>query len=95
MGNMKYSTLAKYCIMLFCGEKFRDLTHFLSFPRKLLQLPVTLPISGMLDSNIHGKTYTVTKQFAKIMKLLPQNKAILWRPRITRILRQSRDASFS
>ena len=40
-----------------------------------MQLPVTLPISGKLDSNIYGKTYAVTKQSAKTMKLLPQNKS--------------------
>ena len=51
--SMKYPTLAKYCIMLFCSEKFHDLIHSL----ELLQLPVKLPISGTLDSNIHGKTY--------------------------------------
>ena len=39
-----------------------------------MQLPVTLPISGTLDSNIYEKTYAVTKQSAKTMKLLPQNE---------------------
>ena len=37
------------------------LTSSLSFPEKLLWLPVTLPILGNLDSNIHGKTFAVTK----------------------------------
>ena len=72
--SMKYPTLAKYHIMLFT-VKCCDLMHFLSFPGKLLQLPVTLPISGMLYSNIHGKTCAVRKQSAKTMKLLPQNKS--------------------
>ena len=71
--SMKYPTLAKYCIML-SVVKCCDLMHFLSFPGKLLQLPVTLPISGMLYNNIHGKTCAVRKQSAKTMKLLPQNK---------------------
>ena len=69
--SMKYPTLAKYRIMLFT-VKCCDLMHFLSFPGKLL---VTLPISGTLYSNIHGKTWAVRKQSAKTMKLLPQNKS--------------------
>ena len=46
-------------------KKFHGLTSFLSFPEKLLRLPVTLLILGTLDSNIHGKTFMVTKQSAK------------------------------
>ena len=72
--SMKYPTLAKYRIILFT-VKCCDLMHFLSFPGKLLQLTVTLPISGTLYSNIHGKTCAVRKQSAKTMKLLPQNKS--------------------
>ena len=47
-------------------KKFHGLTCFLSFPEKLLRLPVTLPILGTLDSNIHRKTFTVTKKTAKL-----------------------------
>ena len=50
-------------------KKFHGLTSFLSFPEKLSRLPVKLPILGTVDSNIHGKTFAVTKQFAKTAKL--------------------------
>ena len=50
-------------------KKFHGLTSFLSFPEKLLRLPVTLPILGTLDSNIHGKTFAVTKRSAKTAKI--------------------------
>ena len=53
-GKHEVSYTGKIPYNAFCGEVF-DLMHFLSFPRKLLQLPVTLPISGILYSNIHGK----------------------------------------
>ena len=49
-----------YCFC-FTVKKFHGLTSFLSFPEKLSRLPVTLPILGTLDSNIHGKTFAVTK----------------------------------
>ena len=49
-----------YCFC-FAVKKFHGLTSFLSFPEKLSRLPVTLPILGTLDSNIHGKTFAVTK----------------------------------
>ena len=48
-------------LLLFRDEKFHGLTSFLSFPEKLLQLSITLLILGTLDSNIHRKTFTVTK----------------------------------
>ena len=55
-------SITTYCVLLlFRGEKFHGLMPFLSFPEKLLRLPVTLPILGTLDSNIHRKTFTVTK----------------------------------
>ena len=47
---------------------------FLSFPKRILWLPVTLPI---LDSYIHGKTFAVTKRSAKTAKLFHhETKAI-------------------
>ena len=54
---------------MFHGEKFHGLTSFLSFPKKLSRLAVTLPILGTLDSNIHRKTFMVTKRSAKTAKL--------------------------
>ena len=58
-------------------KKFHGLTSFLSFPEKLSRLPVTLPILGTLDSNIHGKTFAVTKLSAKTAKLFhSETKAI-------------------
>ena len=45
-----------YCFC-FAVKKFHGLTSFLSFPEKLSRLPVTLPILGTLDSNIHGKNF--------------------------------------
>ena len=63
--------------LLFCGEKVLWFNIFLSFPEKLLRLPVILPILGTLDSNIHGKTCVVTKQSAKTVKLFhSKTKAI-------------------
>ena len=53
----------------FAVKKFHGLTSFLSFPEKLLRLPVTLLILGTLDSNIHGKTFAVIKRSAKTAKL--------------------------
>ena len=50
-------------------KKFHSLTPFHSFPEKLSQLPVTLPILGSLDSNIHGKNFVVTKRSTKTAKL--------------------------
>ena len=49
-----------YCFC-FVVKKFHGLTSFLSFPEKVSRLPVTLPILGTLNSNIHGKTFAVTK----------------------------------
>ena len=49
-----------YCFC-FAVKKFHGLTSFLSFPEELSRLPVTLPILGTLDSNIHGKTFVVAK----------------------------------
>ena len=61
-------------LLLFCGH---DLMSFLSFPKKLLRLLVTLPILGTLDSNIHGKNFAVTKRSAKTVKLFhSETKAI-------------------
>ena len=58
-------------------KKFHGLTPFLSFLEKFLRLPVTLPILGTLDSNIHGKTFAVTKRSAKTAKLFhSKTKAI-------------------
>ena len=57
-----------YCFC-FTVKKFHGLTSFLSFPEKLSWLPVNLPILGTLDSNIHGKTFAVTKQSAKTAKI--------------------------
>ena len=58
-------------------KKFHGLMYFLSFPEKLLWLPVTLFILGTLDGNIHRKTFTVTKQSAKTVKLFHcETKAI-------------------
>ena len=50
-----------HTLLLFRVEKFHGLTSVLSFPEKLSLLPVTLPILGTLNSNIHGKTFAVTK----------------------------------
>ena len=60
-----------YCFC-FAVKKFHGLTSFLSFPEKLSRLLVTLPILGTLDSNIHGKTFTVTKRSAKEAKKFSQ-----------------------
>ena len=50
---------------------------FLSFPEKLSQLPVILPILGILDSIIHGKIFAVAKRFEKTAKLFHrETKAI-------------------
>ena len=46
---------AVYCFC-FAVKRFHGLTSFLSLSEKLSRLPVTLPILGTLDSNIHGKT---------------------------------------
>ena len=56
-----------YCFY-FAVKKFHGLMSFLSFPEKFSQLPVTLPILGTLDSNIHGRTFAVTKRSAKTVK---------------------------
>ena len=57
-------------LLLFRGEKVSRFDVFFSFPEKLsTQLPVTLPILGTFDSNIHRKTFTVTKQSAKTAKI--------------------------
>ena len=65
-----------YCFC-FAMKKFHGLTCFLSFLEKLLQLPVTLHILATLDSNIHGKTFAVTKRSAKTAKLFHlETKAI-------------------
>ena len=53
-------TYTVYCFC-FAVKKFHGLTSFLSFPEKLSRLPVTLPILGTLDSNIHRKTSVVAK----------------------------------
>ena len=58
-------TVTKYRILLL----FHGLTSFLWFPEKFSQLPVTLLILGTLNSNIHGKTFAVTKRSAKTAKL--------------------------
>ena len=55
-----YNEVTVYCFC-FAVKKFHGLTSFLSFPEKVLRLPVTLPILGTLDSNNHGKTFAVTK----------------------------------
>ena len=49
-------------------KKVCGLASFLIFHEKLLWLPVILSILGTLDSNIHRKTFTVTKQSVKTMK---------------------------
>ena len=55
-------SITTYRVLLFFAvKKFHGLMSFLSFPEKLLRLPVTLPILGTLDSNIHRKTFAVTK----------------------------------
>ena len=57
--------------------KFHGLMSFLSFPEKPSRLPVTLPILGTLDSNIHIKTFAVTKQSTKTAKIFhSETKAI-------------------
>ena len=64
-------------LLLFRGEKVSRFDVFLSLPEKLLRLPVTLPILGTLDSDIHGKTFAVTKRSAKTAKLFhSKTKAI-------------------
>ena len=64
-------------LLLFRGEKFHGLTSFLSFPEILSRLPVTLPVLGTLDDNIHGKTFAVAKRSAKTAKLFHhETKAI-------------------
>ena len=67
-------------------KKFHGLTSFLSFPEKLLWLPVTLPILGTLDSNIHGKTFAVTKRFAKTAKLFHSKTKAIYGIIIERII---------
>ena len=65
-----------YCFC-FTVKRFHGLTSFLSFPEKLSWLPVTLPILGTLDSNIHGKTFAVTKRSGKTTKIFhSETKAI-------------------
>ena len=56
-GQLQH-TVYYFCFVV---KKFHGLMSFLSFPEKLLRLPVTLPILGTLDSNIHRKTFAVTK----------------------------------
>ena len=53
--------LRAHCIPYIAVKKFHGLTSFLLFPETILRLPVTLPILGTLDSNIHRKTFAVTK----------------------------------
>ena len=68
-----------YIVYCFCFavKKFHGLTSFLSFSEKLSQLPVTLPILSTLDSNIHRKTFVVTKRSMKTVKLFQsETKAI-------------------
>ena len=60
------STVYCFCFAL---KKFHGLMPFLSLPEKFLRLPVTLPILGTLDSNIHRKTFVVTKRSAKTVEL--------------------------
>ena len=50
-------------------KKFPGLTSFLLFPDKLSWLPVTLPILGTLDSNIHGKNFRGDKVIRKAARL--------------------------
>ena len=65
-----------YCFC-FAVKKFHGLTSFLLFPEKRLRLPVTLPILSTVDSNIHRKTFAVTKRSAKTAKLFQsETKAI-------------------
>ena len=52
-------------LLCFAVKKFCSLTSFLLSTEKLSQLPVILLILGTLDSNIHGKTFVVTKHSAK------------------------------
>ena len=68
-----------YTVYCFCFavKKFHGLTSFLTFPEKISRLPVTLPVLGTLDSNIHGKTFAVAKRSAKTAKLFHhETKAI-------------------
>ena len=58
LANSLLNTVYCFCLAV---KKFHGLTFFLSFPEKLSRLLVTLPILGTLDSNIHGKTFAVTK----------------------------------
>ena len=67
--TINYSCVYTVYCFCFVVKKFHGLTSFISFPEKLSQLPVTLPILGTLDSNIHGKTFAVTKQSAKTAKI--------------------------
>ena len=53
-------------LLLFRGEKA---SRFDVLPEKLSRLPVILPILGIFDTNIHGKTFAVTKRSVKTAKL--------------------------
>ena len=75
--TINYSCVYTVYCFCFAVKKFQGLTSFISFPEKLSRLPVTLPILGTLDSNIHGKTFAVTKQSAKTAKIFhSETKAI-------------------
>ena len=79
MHVLVHTTSSCYTVYCFCFavKKFHGLMSFLSFPEKLSRFAVILPILGIIDSNIHGKTFAVTKRSAKTAKLFHrETKAI-------------------
>ena len=54
MGNKEQGMRLRDCVLLlFPSENVLQFDLFLPFPKKLMQLPVTLLILGTPDSNIH------------------------------------------